>query len=78
VLRASRGKGHHKNQTTRQFIYQPDIRLKNTPKIKTNVGNMKQNTNKCYRLDSYLLKQLKKINLNDLKMYLHQKVDKIT
>jgi hypothetical protein len=28
-----------------------------TPKIKKNAGNMKQSTNKCYRLDLYMLKQ---------------------
>ena len=72
VLRASKGNWRHRNSTTRQFIYQTFIRLKNTPKIKTNVGNMKQNTNKCYRIDLYLLKQFKKkpINLNDLKWYI--------
>jgi len=34
VLRASRDKRHHKNPTTRHLFNQPDIRLKNTPKIK--------------------------------------------
>jgi hypothetical protein len=45
----------HKHPPTRQTIYQPDIRLKNTPEIPKNVGQMKQNTNKCYRFYLYLM-----------------------
>jgi hypothetical protein len=37
VLRESRVKWHHKNLATRHLFYQPNIKIKKTPKIKRKI-----------------------------------------